>query len=164
MRVDIIEGAEETRAARLYSDFRGDSIELSLAQCIPSNWSVARILTAHNHKAYTLRGLHYQEPGQAKIVTVVRGLLFDVIVDLREGSSTFRKWTSFSLPTGSAVRVPPGCAHGYLTMVPDTLLVYALSGMKNDDKGLAWDDSALAIDWPEKPLVISARDTQWRSL
>jgi dTDP-4-dehydrorhamnose 3,5-epimerase len=114
----------------------------------------------------TLRGLHYQmEPwAQAKLINVVRGAAQDVVVDLRRTSSTFGKYFSITLDErdGYQLFVPVGFAHGFVTVLPDTLVVYKVSEYYSPqhDTGLRFDDPALGIEWRRPPdgLVMSERD------
>jgi dTDP-4-dehydrorhamnose 3,5-epimerase len=122
-----------------------------------------------NIKAPTLRGLHFQrEPfAQAKLVTVVRGRVLDVVVDLRRGSPTFGEHLKVTLSDaeGEQLFVPPGFAHGYLTHQPETLLAYKVSKpySPQHEGGLCFDDRLLDIDWgaPTSEIVISDRDRSW---
>lgn len=114
--------------------------------------------------AGTLRGLHFQvAPHQeAKLVHCIDGAIFDAIVDLRKNSPTFGKAASVTL-TGDGDRafyIPAGCAHGYLTLEPDTKVLYFVSTRytPDADRGLAWDDPDLAIPWPRQPEVMVDRD------
>jgi dTDP-4-dehydrorhamnose 3,5-epimerase len=126
--------------------------------------------TALNTRKGTLRGLHYQLPpcAEIKIVRCTHGALWDVIVDLREGSTTQGRWHAQELSrhNGLALYVPEGFAHGYLTLAEDSEAEYLLSQPYAPDlaRGLRWDDPALDIDWPSPPAVISDRDKTWPSL
>lgn len=117
-----------------------------------------------NHKRGTLRGLHYQiAPGEeAKLVRAVCGRVFDVAVDLRPHSATFRQWAAVELDSGrrNAFYIPAGCAHGFLTLEDDCELFYQMSQIYQPElaHGLRWDDPAFAIQWPFAPAVISERD------
>ncbi len=119
---------------------------------------------SRNPAAFTLRGMHYQEPprAEAKLVHVTRGAIFDVAVDLRPESQTYRLWTSARLDAGSmaAMFIPEGCAHGFLTLEPHTDVLYHMGRMfePGRGRGVRWDDPAFAIDWPARPQVISDRD------
>ena len=132
MRVDALHGVRpyDTHAG---ADERGSVVQLRR----PVGWQAERICTVHNALVGTLRGLHFQEPGAYKIVACTAGEVFDVLVDLR---SEQRYWASFNLKPGGALLVPPGFAHGYITLQPNTSMVYLLEGVKNDDLGIRWDD------------------------
>jgi len=112
----------------------------------------------------TLRGLHYQLPphDEAKYVTCVQGSLWDVIVDLRDDSPTYRRWHGMPLSGEelSALYVPEGFAHGFLTLSDDVVVLYQMSAPHVADAatGIRWDDPAFAIDWPEPPLMVGVRD------
>ena len=117
-----------------------------------------------NAKLGTLRGLHYQiAPHQeAKLVTCVRGTIWDVIVDLRPDSPTFRRWHGEELDSRDlrAMYVPEGFAHGFLTLSDESLILYQISVgyAEAHGRGIRWDDPALSIKWPASPSVIEARD------
>jgi dTDP-4-dehydrorhamnose 3,5-epimerase len=122
---------------------------------------------SRNTARHTLRGMHYQpEPhAEAKLVRVTRGRAFDVVVDLRDGSPTFLRWVSVELDADSAraVFIPEGCAHGFLTLEPETDMLYQMGRdhVPGHAAGLRWDDPALAIAWPAQPAVISTADANW---
>jgi dTDP-4-dehydrorhamnose 3,5-epimerase len=122
---------------------------------------------SRNHAAGTLRGMHYQAAPMAetKLVRVVRGSAFDVVVDLRPDSPTYRRWAGFELSArnGRAVFIPEGLAHGFLTLEPDTDVLYQIAPAytPGHDRGVRWDDPAFAIAWPRTPDVISARDAAY---
>jgi len=115
---------------------------------------------------FTLRGLHYQiEPhAQDKLVRVLRGSIFDVAVDIREGSPTFGRWVSCTLSAAAwnQLLVPKGFAHGFLTLEPDTEVFYKVSApyAPEHDRAIVYDDPALAIAWPLAGAtpVMSAKD------
>jgi dTDP-4-dehydrorhamnose 3,5-epimerase len=117
--------------------------------------------------AGTLRGLHYQvgPAAETKLVRAVRGAVFDVVVDLRPDSPTFKSWASAELTDENRkmMYVPRGCGHAILTLVEDTELVYfasqAYSG--EHERGVRWDDPAFNVDWPIEPAVISKKDASW---
>jgi dTDP-4-dehydrorhamnose 3,5-epimerase len=112
----------------------------------------------------TLRGLHYQVAPheEAKLVTCVRGSIWDVAVDLRRKSATFCRWHAERLDGGTArsVYVPEGVAHGFLTLSDDVLVVYQISSPHEPGsaRGVRWNDPAFMIDWPSPPAIISSRD------
>ena len=114
----------------------------------------------------TMRGLHFQIPpyAQHKLVRVVRGAAFDVAVDLRRGSPNFGQHIGvvLSAESWSQILVPVGFAHGIMTLVPDTEIVYKVSDYyaPDHDCGIRWNDPALAIEWPiaEDEVILSAKD------
>lgn len=112
----------------------------------------------------TLRGMHYQPAPHAetKLVRAVRGRMFDVALDLRADSATYRRWTwaELSAQNGRALLIPPGVAHGFLTLEPDTDVLYQISPafQPGHEAGVRWDDPAFAIAWPAAPQIISERD------
>lgn len=122
---------------------------------------------AFNREWGTLRGLHYQaEPhAEAKLVRCIRGSVHDVIVDLRPGSSTFKRWAAVQLSAanGAMLYVPEGIAHGYLTLEDETETLYLISAAYAPEaaRGVRWDDPAFAIDWPHEPRVMSEKDKAW---
>jgi dTDP-4-dehydrorhamnose 3,5-epimerase len=113
----------------------------------------------------TLRGLHWQaDPhGETKLVRVLRGEIFDVLVDLRRDQPTFGAHVCVEMQAGDGVLVPPGVAHGFLTRAPDVMMVYAMDRDHEPAaaRGLRYDDPALAIHWPEAPGIVGARDLTW---
>ena len=111
----------------------------------------------------TLRGLHYQaEPGQAKLVRVARGSVFDVAVDIRWGSPTFGKWVGVELSADNRrqLYIPVGFAHGFCVTSEVAEFLYKCSSYYAPDleRGIAWDDPALAIAWPADAPILSDRD------
>jgi dTDP-4-dehydrorhamnose 3,5-epimerase len=118
----------------------------------------------------TLRGLHYQVPPSAevKVVRVIHGALWDVIVDVRSNSATFGRSYGARLDADNRTMmyVPKGFAHGFVTLEPDTEVLYLVSTPYSPihENGLRWDDPALAIEWPITPSVISDKDKSWQPL
>ncbi len=102
----------------------------------------------------TIRGLHFQSDphAQGKLVRCTAGALFDVAVDIRQGSPTYGKWVGETLTpdNGKQLWVPAGFAHGFCSLEPDTVISYKVTGYYSGecDKGLAWDDPAIGIAWP----------------
>ena len=132
--------------------------------------AVAECSIAYNAEARTLRGLHYQRaPHQeAKLVRCTQGAAFDVAVDLRPDSPTHLRWAAAELTAENrfAFYIPPGCAHGYLTLTTGCELHYQISAVHSPDAaaGVRWNDVALAIEWPGEPRVISDRDASYPDL
>jgi dTDP-4-dehydrorhamnose 3,5-epimerase len=122
---------------------------------------------AFNTESGTLRGMHYQEEPhtEAKLVRCVRGAVHDVIVDLRPGSPTFKRWAAVELTAagGRMLYVPEGLAHGYLTLEDETETFYLISAAYAPEAagGVRWDDPAFGIEWPHEPKVMSEKDRAW---
>jgi len=118
------------------------------------------------HKG-TMRGLHYQvAPAlEAKLVRCTRGAIFDVAVDMRPESPTYRRWygETLSADNGRMLLVPEGCAHGALSLEDDTEIYYLTSATYAPKcvRGLRFDDPAIGIRWPIDVGVVSAQDRQW---
>lgn len=129
--------------------------------------AVAQVNTGVSPRAGTLRGLHFQTAPHAevKIARCLRGAVFDVAVDLRASSPTFRRWTAAELTAdnGLMLYVPVGCAHGYLTLAADTELMYFTSApyAPAAASGVRYNDPAFGISWPQEPTVISKADRSW---
>lgn len=140
-----------TWCAREFAEHRLSS---KLVQCSISS----------NVKKGTLRGIHYQVAPHAeiKIVRCTQGAIFDVAVDLRPHSPTFRQWVGITLTAANheMLYIPEGCAHGFLTLDDNTEIFYQMSEFYNAEsaRGARWDDPAFQIAWPAKPIVMSERD------
>jgi dTDP-4-dehydrorhamnose 3,5-epimerase len=129
--------------------------------------SFVQVNHASSTEAGTLRGLHLQggRHAEAKLVSCVGGALFDVVVDLRPQSPTYLRWHGIELSPGAgrAVYVPEGTAHGYLTLRPETHIVYQVSCAyrPESESGARWNDPSFAIQWPRPPAVLSDKDRSW---
>lgn len=117
-----------------------------------------------NVREGTLRGLHYQAAPHAetKLVRCTKGSIYDVVVDLRPESPTFKNWVGVVL-TGVNHRmlyIPQGCAHGFLTLEPESEVFYQMSEFYNPEaaRGVRWNDPAFQVAWPKKVEVIAERD------
>ena len=127
---------------------------------------VARNMS-YNRAKGTLRGMHFQRQphAEAKLVSPLSGAIYDVALDLRTGSPSYGRWVARELraETGVMLYVPEGCAHGFITLEPDTTVEYLISEYyaPHAARGVRWDDPAFAIEWPLAPTVISTRDRSW---
>jgi dTDP-4-dehydrorhamnose 3,5-epimerase len=115
----------------------------------------------------TLRGLHFQAAPSAetKIVHCVAGAIFDVALDLRPNSLTFRRAFGAELNAANAqgLFIPAGCAHGMLTLTDDATVLYQIDRDYDPDcaRGVRWNDPAFEIPWPSNPVTMSDRDANW---
>ena len=117
----------------------------------------------------TLRGLHFQVApvAQDKLIRVLKGAIFDVAVDIRNGSPTYGKWVSCELSAEkfNQLLIPRSFAHGFLTLVPDVEVLYKVSAPYSPecDRGVRWNDPAIGVAWPLEPgqqPVLSGKDAQ----
>ena len=114
----------------------------------------------------TVRGLHFQRPpmSQAKLVRVLRGAIFDAVVDIRRGSPTYGRWCAATLTAegGEQLFVPHGFAHAYCTLEPNTEVFYKVDNLysKECDGGVLWNDPTIGISWPiaERDAILSEKD------
>ena len=120
-----------------------------------------------NKKKGTLRGMHWQASprAEAKLVRCTRGAIYDVALDLRPDSPTFRKWFAAELTAdnGLSLYIPEGCAHGFQTLADDTEVLYQIAGEYHpaSGRGVRWDDAAFGIQWPLLEPLISDRDQNY---
>jgi len=130
------------------------------------NPAVVQCNASFNAGSGTLRGMHYQaEPhGESKLVRCVRGAIFDVAVDLRRDSPTFRRWHGVELSAENrlSLYIPAGLAHGFQTLADDCEVLYQMGNpyVPEAARGVRWDDPAFAIAWPavDRERTISAKD------
>lgn len=168
VRPTTIDGVVEIRPRR-FADERGFFSEI----WNEAEWREAGIVLSFvqdNHSLSrspgVLRGLHFQRPpaAQDKIVRVTRGSVFDVAVDIRRASPTFRQWVGITLSAEdwNQLLVPRGFAHGFVTLEPDTEVQYKVSAPFSPENELCirFDDPAIGVDWPISPdrLTLSDRD------
>jgi dTDP-4-dehydrorhamnose 3,5-epimerase len=128
------------------------------------SFAIAQASVSYNERRSTLRGMHLQLPPneEAKLVRCVSGSVYDVVVDLRPGSPTQFGWLGVELAGQwrNARYVPPGLAHGFITLESAAEVEYFISTpyAPADAAGVRWDDPAIGISWPAEPAVISQRD------
>jgi dTDP-4-dehydrorhamnose 3,5-epimerase len=120
---------------------------------------------SRNDACHTLRGMHYCLEDEAKLVRCVRGRIFDAIFDLRRDSPSFGRAFGATLDArdAHAIFIPPGVAHGFLTLESDCDVLYQIDRPYRPgfDAGLRWNDPALKLDWPAPPAAISDRDATY---
>lgn len=133
-------------------------------QAIVGQRTIVQINHSMTHGVGAVRGLHFQNPPHAemKIVRCLKGRVFDVAVDLRQGSPTFLKWTAVELTPENrfAFVIPEGCAHGFQVLEEDSELLYLHTAFYTPDVegAVRFDDPRIGVNWPLAPTDISARD------
>lgn len=135
-------------------EFKTRGLSTKLAQCGIS----------YNRRRGTLRGMHYQaEPyAEAKLVRCSAGAIYDVIVDLRQGSATYRQWLAVELTAANhkMIYIPEGFAHGFQTLADESEVFYQISEpyISECARGVRWDDPVFRIEWPIADPIVSGRD------
>jgi len=138
-------------------EFEAHGLNSRLVQCSIS----------FNARKGTLRGMHFQagEHAEAKLIRCTMGAVYDVVLDTREGSPTFKQWVAVTLTAENRkmIYIPEGCAHGFLTLEDSTEVFYQMSEFYEaaSGRGFRWDDPAFKISWPAKVEVISERDRSY---
>ena len=131
---------------------------------------VVQASISSNERRGTVRALHWQEPPahEAKTIRCIAGGVFDVVVDVRRGSSTHSRWAGVELSGKNqrALYVPPGCAHRLMGPDPDGATLFYLVSQAyspSHERGARWDDPAFGIDWPDPgvPVLLSPKDASW---
>lgn len=131
------------------------------------NPKVVQCSISFNPREGTLRGIHYQaQPyAEAKVVRCTQGAIYDVVVDLRSNSPTYKHWVAVILRATdrNMVYIPEGCGHGFLTLVDETEVFYQMSEFYSPEsaRGVRWNDPAFHIVWPREVAVISERDRSY---
>ncbi|MBP3967006.1 dTDP-4-dehydrorhamnose 3,5-epimerase [Paenibacillus lignilyticus] len=153
--------------AAVHGDHRGFFME-SYNQELFVQQGIPHIFVQDNHslsaEAGVLRGLHYQlnPKAQTKLVRVTAGAIYDVVLDIRAGSPTYGHWQGFVLSASNKrqLLVPRGFAHGFCTLVPNCEVQYKVDELYSPehDRGIAWNDPLLAIDWPATNPILSDKD------
>ena len=122
---------------------------------------------SYNIKKGTIRGLHYQLPpyAETKLITCINGKIFDVLLDLRSDSKTYKKWQSFELDSKnySSIYIPEGIAHGFQTLRDNCVIYYQISQVYKPEfsRGIRWNDKFFDITWPLSPTIISKKDLSY---
>ena len=150
---------------KVFKDARGIFYEVYSAKKYEEH-GISAHFVQDNHSVSekgVLRGLHYQiNPGQAKLVRVTRGEVFDVVLDIRKESSTYGKWWSLHLSETNKLQlyVPEGFAHGFCVLSESVEFLYKCSNYYSpeDERGIMWNDPDLAIEWPIENPIISEKD------
>lgn len=163
VELDAVVGVAVLERA-VHGDARGWVSELYRAEALAAR-GVPPFVQANLSRSTrgVVRGLHLQrQRPQGKLVTVVGGAIFDVVVDVRPASATYGCWAAIELDAAAArsLWIPPGCAHGFQALTDDALVLYQLTAVyaPDDEAVIRWDDPTLAIAWPLAPAVVSARD------
>ena len=131
------------------------------------NPQMVQLNTGFSHRRGTVRGMHYQlaPHAEAKFIRCTRGAIYDVLLDLRAGSPTFRQWYGLELTpdNGSMLYLPEGVAHGYQTLQDDSEMYYFASApfVPAAARGVRYDDPAFGISWPLPVSIMSAADQGW---
>lgn len=139
-------------------EFAQYGIEFHIEQCSMS----------FNKNKGTLRGLHYQcaPHEETKIVRCTKGSIYDVVVDLRPDSFSYKKWISIELneKNNRAIYIPTGCAHGFQTLLEDTVVYYQMNEFYHPEcaRGVRYDDPSFGIEWPINKITISDKDRNYR--
>lgn len=151
----------------IYRDDRGYFFETFNIEKLEKHIGKFNVIQENQSKSYrgVVRGLHFQKPpyNQAKIVSVVKGMVLDVVVDIRADSSTFGEWTSVILDGTNKLSlfIPRGFAHGFVTLSKDAIFQYKVDNYyaPNHEAGIKFDDKVLNIDWKMKArLMVSQKD------
>jgi dTDP-4-dehydrorhamnose 3,5-epimerase len=151
-------------------DNRGYFCRLAESIWFPELQNFKQISLSTSKENYTLRGMHFQKSldSEWKIVNVISGSIYDVLVDLRPDSDTYLQYWSCEISESNpwALVISPGFAHGFMTMSPHTIVHYSMSKEfdKSNYSGIMWNDPKLQIDWPHEPLRISEQDKNWELL
>jgi dTDP-4-dehydrorhamnose 3,5-epimerase len=151
----------------VFEDDRGFFFESFNQKSFEEVTALSTIFVQDNHSKSSkgvLRGLHYQLPpkAQGKLLRVTQGEVFDVAVDIREGSPTFGKWVSeiLSAENKRQLWIPEGFAHGFLTLSETAELIYKTTHYyaPDLDRGIQWNDADIGIDWPTTNPTLSSKD------
>jgi dTDP-4-dehydrorhamnose 3,5-epimerase len=152
---------------KVFRDSRGFFTETFSARALEDSRLPTEFLQDNHSRSArgVLRGLHYQlRAPQGKLVHVARGRIFDVAVDIRKGAPTFGRWYGLELDDQNLLSlwIPPGFAHGFCVLSDVADVIYKCTTLydANDDRGVAWNDERIAIEWPVADPIVSEKDRQ----
>lgn len=154
----------------IFADARGSFasvFSLDALQAVDPAFTIVRANRSWTRPRGAIRGMHFQRDpeAEAKLVQCLRGAMFDVCVDLRPESPTYREWISreLSAENQELILVPKGCAHGFQTLEENCVVEYFVDGRYSPahEGGLRWDDPAIGITWPLPCSMTSPRDAAW---
>ena len=156
---------------RIYRDDRGFFVETFSTRALAGT-GIPATFVQDDHSRSTrgvLRGLHDQlDNPQGKLVHVARGRIFDVAVDIRRGSPAFGKWFGAELSDENlaSLWIPPGFAHGFCVLSEAADVIYKCTALyeQSDDRGIAWNDARIGIDWPVANPIVSEKDSGYGDL
>ncbi|KQL21325.1 dTDP-4-dehydrorhamnose 3,5-epimerase [Cytobacillus solani] len=155
---------------KVHGDHRGffmESFNESVLEKMGLNYKFIQDNQSLSKEPGTIRGLHYQlsPKSQTKLVRVLSGAVYDVVLDIRRNSPTFGQWEGFILSEYNfrQLLVPKGFAHGFCTLVPNTQILYKVDEYYSPehDRGILWNDSELNISWPTSNPILSKKDEIW---
>ena len=142
----------------IHKDRRGSLTEILSIKKVKFNFNRSVTVTS---KKNVIRGLHFQKKfAQHKIIFVLKGIINEFVVDIRNNSKTFSKVYNFTLVSGDALIIPKGFAHGYSSLAKENILIYFLSEdwYPSQESGIIWNDKFLNINWGIKKPIISKKD------
>ncbi|MBI2742746.1 MAG: dTDP-4-dehydrorhamnose 3,5-epimerase [Chlamydiales bacterium] len=162
----VLEGPRRIRP-RVFHDERGffwECYREPLYRALGIEESFVQVNHSFSKKG-TIRGMHFQRsPGQAKLVTVITGKIFDVVVDIRPDSPTFGKWEGLMLDDEAREQlfIPVGFAHGFCAVSPEAHVLYKVSQIYDpaEERGFRYDDPFVGIEWPEMSPLLSKKDLE----
>ena len=157
---------------KVFGDARGFFLESYNQKVLMERAGIDQLFVQDNHSRSAknvLRGLHYQiKQPQGKLVRTISGRILDVAVDIRLGAPNFGQWFGEELSDENlfSMWIPPGFAHGFCVMSDVADVIYKCTSLYDpaDDRGVAWDDTSIGIEWPEKNPIVSAKDSRLRRL
>jgi dTDP-4-dehydrorhamnose 3,5-epimerase len=154
----------------VHKDSRGYFRRISDSNWLPLQNDFKQISFSHSSKIHTLRGLHFQrsKDTEFKLVTVLSGSIFDVILDLRMESPTYLRHqiSILNADVSQSLIIAPGVAHGFMTLEPNSIVHYSTTAIfeENNYSGIRWNDPKISINWPASPTEISTQDLNWPNI